>query len=375
MPYNRTTFTLCLYVVCHLAAAEPPSSQPTSTPATQPANLLINGDFEQLDDRGELPAGWSTVHPANVRVADGGGWHGHVIEMTGDKKLMASYGVDLIGQPIPVKPNTRYCCTGYTRSTGPRMKVFVRGYATVTRRVDGELQTSQDPVYTMRKDIEPSADWRAFNLDFELLPADVFSDFQHHIEFVRIKLWAYWPVGTCWFDDLRFEEVGPIEPQRRRHDQPVTHMGIPPRLSTASQPTATNPAEEFNEEQVWHQAVNAFRASEHAQAARLAEQLTSRVPQKGAYHLLAARAAAALEQWDQAAKHANWLLDTDPSLQREIEPWQRDWAHVVRAQVLRQRGRLQQARAALEYAARPEASPHARAAARKLLAELDGGGE
>jgi hypothetical protein len=181
-----------------------------SAPATsQPAHLLYNGDFEKADATGKLPDGWTTEHPANVRLADDVEGHGQMVEMTGDKNLMGSYGVDLSSGQVPVKPGMRYRCTGYTRSTGPNLKVFIRGYATVTRRVHGEQETFEDAIYTMRKDIAASPDWQPFNLDFEIKPAEVAREQHYEIKYVRIKLWAYWPVGTCWFDDLRFEEVGP----------------------------------------------------------------------------------------------------------------------------------------------------------------------
>jgi hypothetical protein len=144
---------------------------------------------------------------------------------------MASYGVDLTGEQIPIKGNTRYRCTGLTRSSGPKMKVFIKGYATVTRSIRGEVHTFDDIVYQMRKDIDPSPDWQPFSLEFAIKPADVFSDFQHQVKYVRVRLWAYWPVGTCWFDDIRFEEIGPVPESARRHDEPVTHTDRPPRLN------------------------------------------------------------------------------------------------------------------------------------------------
>jgi hypothetical protein len=310
-----------------------------------------------------------------------------VIEMTGGKKLMASYGVDLTGEKIPVKPNTRYRCTGHAKSANPQMKVFIKGYATVTRRIDGELKTFDDIVYQMRKDIEPSDDWRPFNLDFEIAPAKVFSDFQHEVKYVRVRLWAFWPAGTCWFDDIRFEEVGPVPGSERRHDKGVTHVGLPPRLGEgASQPEAkaatdvpaSRPSEgiRFNEDQTWRDAVNAFRANEHEQAARLANELIAHASNKGAYRVLAARAAAQLKRWNDAEQHAGWLLKQTESTPdkktppREIEGWQCDWAHVVQAEVCWHTDRIKEAQAILEELLRGDASPHARAVAERLLAEM-----
>jgi hypothetical protein len=205
--YLGLTAAICFF----LAVGAQGQSAPASGPTSQPVNLVYNGDFEKADDADRLPDGWSTEHPANAHLAHDVEGHGQVVEMTGDQKLMGSYGVDLLSGKIPVKPETRYHCTGTTRSTGPRMKVFVRGYATVPRRVRGEVTVFDDAVYTMRKDIAPSAQWQPFQLDFEIRPAEVVRDQQHAIKYVRIKLWAYWPMGTCWFDDIRFQEVGPRE--------------------------------------------------------------------------------------------------------------------------------------------------------------------
>ena len=357
------------------------TSKPTSRPATQPQGFPVNGDFETRAESADLPAGWTSKHPDNVQLVDTDGPHGLVVEMSGGKRLMASYGVDLTSEKIPVKANTRYRCSGYTKSTGPNMKVFIKGFATVTRRVQGEVKTFDDIVYQMRKDIEPSEDWEPFNLDFEIAPARVFSDFQHTITYVRVRLWAFWPEGTCWFDEICFEEAAPLPQADRRHGQAVTHVGLPPRLSSASQPSTQPVARQFDESQTWRDAANAFRRGDHEQAARLAERLIAQAPHKGTYRVLAARTLAELERWKQAEQHARWLLEekngrgdkeTPP---RQIEPWQRDWARVVRAQVFRHTGRIEAARRILRELLQAETgpSPHARAAAESLLAEIEAG--
>jgi hypothetical protein len=382
------------------SSATGPTSRSSSRPASQPAdrNLLINGDFERADEGGELPADWSTKHPDNVRLVDLGGWHGHVVEMKGDKKLMASYGVDLTSEKIPVKANARYRCTGHAKSDGPNIKVFVKGYATVTRRVGGVAKTSDDIVYQMRKDIEPSDGWQPFHLEFQITPARVFSDFQHDVKYVRIRLWAYWPAGTCWFDEIRFEELGPVPSEQQRHGEAVTHVGVPPRLGEPATPPAERapasaPASQaagddtpgdgrpraarFDEQQTWQEAVNAFRGGHHKKAARLAERLIMHAPQRGVYRLLAARALAELERWEAAERHAKWLLDdATPAAEgrtsrRETESWQRDWARVVQAEVRRHTGRIDEARRILDTLLAEDCSPHARAAARKLLREIE----
>jgi len=373
--------------------SQPAGSQPASQPATK--NLVFNGDFQIVDPSGMLPAGWNTTHPENARLLNLGGWHGQVIEMTGGKKLMASYGVDLTSEKIPVEANTRYRCTGYTKSTGPNMKVFIKGYATVTRRIKGELKTFDDVVYQMRKDIEPTKDWQPFNLEFEIAPAKVFSDFQHELKYVRIRLWAFWPAGTCWFDEIAFEEVGPVPASGRRHDDAVTHVGLPPRFDEAADDVAAGPRTgrshaatgtptthstadaAFDEEQTWRDAANALRTGQHARAALLAERLIACAPHKGVYRVLAARSLAELERWEEAERHACWLLEeADQSSNgstrvREVERWQRDWARVVQAKVRLHTGRADEARTILKQVAQASASPHAAAVAARLLAQIE----
>ncbi len=363
------------------SAGRTPRSRPATQPATRPANLAVNGDFEQPDESGKLPAGWITKRPRNVRRMNLGGERGWVVEMTGDNPLMGTYGTDLTGGLIEFEPNTRYRCTGYARSDGPNMKVFVKGYATIKRRNKGRIETLEDVVYQMRKDLEPSKDWKPFNLDFDVTPAAVFSDHQHRVQYLRITLWAYWPRGTCWFDDIRFEEVGPVADHHRRHYEPVTHVGLPPRLADDKDAARTG-REPFDEQQAWLDAANALRGGRYEESSKLARQLIAHAPAKGIYRVLAARALAKLERWAEADEHARWILERKEDSETggngacRIEPWQVDWANVVHAEVLWRTGRPKEARKILEQLKKTSAaSPHARTAAEKLLATLDDGAD
>ena len=367
-----TIFILVLLCAPACAAASPARQVPDSRPT---ANLAPNGTFDQADPAGRLPAGWTTKHPDNVKRVNVGGPRGWVIEMTGDKDLMATYGTDLVSPKIPVKPNTRYRCTGYTKSAGPKMIVFVKGYATITRRTKGRQETAEDVVYQMRKEIDPAPDWQPFNLDFEIRPTGEFSPFQHRIEYLRITLWAYWPEGTCWYDDIRFEEVGPAPPDQQVHSRPVTHLGVKPRLAE-TQPAATPSAgtrPDFDEQQAWLDATNAWQEERYEDALKLSLQLLAHDPGRADYRVLAARAAAQLGLWLEADQHAQWLLarssPTASQPSRQVEPWQQDWARIVHADVLLHTNRPEEARRILQDVSQTATSPHARAAAQHMLDE------
>jgi hypothetical protein len=363
------TLPPCHFVTLSLLApiaAAPPHR--AASPATRPsANLVPNGKFDRADASGRLPAGWTTKHADNVKRVSAGGPRGWVVEMTGDEDLMGAYGTDLVSPRIPVKANTRYRCTGFTKSGGPNMIVFVKGYATLTRRVNGRQGTAEDVVYQIRKEIGPSADWQAFNLDFQIRPTGEFSPFQHRIEYLRITLWAYWPEGTCWYDDIRFEEVGPVPPEGRLHGQAVTHTGIRPRLAETQQ-AASRPAGP-HDEQIWLDAINAWQEERCEDALKLSLQLIAHDPGRADCRLLAARAAAKLGRWSDADRYARSLLDESAVPARNIEPWHKDWARIVHADVLLHTNQRDEARHILENVRDSATSPHARAAARQLLEE------
>ncbi len=366
-PSKRTVGqALCLWSLLCCAFAMPgtpphATSQPTTRPGER-ANLPANGRFEQVNAKTGLPVGWTSQRPDNVKTTlSDDRLRRRVVEMTGDKKLMGGYGVDLLSGRIPCKANTYYRCTGYTRSDGPNMKVFVKGYARVTRRVEGKLETFDDQVYQTRKDIAPTEEWTPFSLDFHIVPSDVFSDHQHEIEYVRIKLWAYWPAGTCWFDDIRFVELDPLAASQQRDKRPVTHMDVPPRLLPSVEDDGA-----VDEADLWRAALNAFNDGRAAEAWPVVDELLSRAPENIDYHVLAARCLVKLEKLDLAEKQVSWLL----AGQRKLEPWQRDWTLVVRGKLLWLRERRADAVACLEDVVRSAASEHARAAARQLLLDM-----
>ncbi len=324
---------------------------PTSLPAP---NLVRNGDFEKADSGNpRLPDGWTTKHPANVKYVKDSldSARGMVIEMTGDKDLMGGYGVDLLSDRIAFRPNTRYRCTGATRSDGPNMIVFVKGYATIKGR--------EEQIYQMRKEIKPGPQWKTFNLDFDVRPAKVFSDFQQKVEYLRITLWAYWPEGTCWYDDIRFEEVGLLNPEEVTNAEAVTHVGLKPHLAT------TQAIEEFDEAQVWADAVNAFQAGQDEQAMTLAAQLLSRQADNSDYRLLAARTLARQGKFSQSDEHARWLID------HAAQPWQREWATVVHAEAIWRGGHAPEAKQLLNRLIESATSENAKQAARDLLKRMD----
>jgi hypothetical protein len=360
---NRIRFAIPL--ACLLLPAAARGQGPEFHPATAPASLVYNGEFSALAPKAKTsdpdwPAGWTSKHPGNIKLFQDPGLGRRVIEMTGDEGLMGGYGVDLLSAPIDFKPNTRYRVTGRTKSAGPNLIVFVKGYATVTHTVEGQPRTEDAQVYQMRKEIAPGAAWRAFNLDFAVRPVETFSQFQHQVKYLRVELWAYWPKGTCWCDGIGFEEAGPLPDAARLPAQAVTHMGTKPRLAADSAPAGA-----FDEEQTFLDAANAFNDGEDQTALKLAEQLVAHRGDQADYRVLAARVLSRLGRHDEAEGHARWLMAQAP------EAWQRDWGRVVAAGARWHAGDGGAARALLAEVKASADSANARQAADTLLRQMD----
>lgn len=314
--------------------------------ASAASNLLFNGDFELADDATGLPEGWRRIplERQNVRIVRHP-TRGNVLQLSGGSDLMGELGAQLIQTTdIPVRPNMRYRCTGFTRTEAPHIIIFVKGYGKVSRRIDGKPTEIHDRVYQMKKELpgaprDCARDWEPFNLDFEIIPARLFSDFQHQVEFVRLKLYAYWPPGTCWLDDIRFEEVGPVPDADRSHAEAVTHTGVAPHLPDATDTPA------FEEQRWYVDAANAWKREEFGRCHALSKELVRQVPGQGLYRLLAARAAIRIGRPEEALIGLEFFFDAAvPATGREVEEWQIDWARFVRAQALSLTGRADQAR-------------------------------
>ena len=127
---HRTAVPACLagalaataWLAAGQARPAPRPQPPASAPARIGPNLVYNGDFEVVDPATQLPAGWRRHpdRPENVCLADGGPGRGKVLKLAGGAGLMGGPGVFLMQtRDIPIKPNTRYRCTGWSKSAGP----------------------------------------------------------------------------------------------------------------------------------------------------------------------------------------------------------------------------------------------------------------
>ena len=186
-------------------------------------NLLPNGDFEQPDPAHPgKPAHWDQPDGLGVQWTDapavpGAPPHGKAIRMNtaiSEKAMVASYtqagltqwvfphpadsaigetyGLSLYSDPVPVVAGKTYRITfDYLSPGGTGGKVWMRAYALV----NGEKKR----VYEGTVDCGGSAAWKTFTGTFHP------TRYRPNVAEFRIMLFACFPDGVAWFDNVKVE--------------------------------------------------------------------------------------------------------------------------------------------------------------------------
>jgi hypothetical protein len=112
------------------------------------------------------------------------------------------YGVAYFSDPIPVQPDKAYKVSVSYRGPSSDFffpKLFIRGYGDV----QGEKRVVYDAYLALRTKTQ-GKQWES-NVRIVEIPKDTRSP----VEFVKLMLYAYWPPGTYWFDNVSMKEVAP----------------------------------------------------------------------------------------------------------------------------------------------------------------------
>jgi len=208
---------------------------PTATPEadakvpTRGPELVTNGGFETGT---KTPDGWQRIDGLTTFWADGGA-SGKCLKINTDvyhdewvawqKKYKAGaaadqaptptptkgpkydtvagiYGVAFDSAPIPVTPGKAYKVSIAYKGKSTDFffpKLFIRGWADVR----GEKRVVYDAYLALR--CATAGDRWESNVRICEIPTDV----QSKIEYVILKIYAYWPPGTFYFDNVSMKEV------------------------------------------------------------------------------------------------------------------------------------------------------------------------
>lgn len=207
---NLSITMLILYSLIPLGAAEP---------------LVVNGNFSQVDPTdARVPLGWERPDGLAIQWTSGpDNADGKAIRMdtslserevvaqfikvglnqwvfpdpSGDT-IAATYGLSLYSLAMPVVANTDYRITVRYRGSGGA-KVWVRGYG---MKGDKERRLYESVGAC------PAADkvWGEFTQDFNP------TKHTPGVTSMKVMLFAYWPPGVSWFDDVLLEPVPKSKP-------------------------------------------------------------------------------------------------------------------------------------------------------------------
>ena len=111
-------------------------------------------------------------------------------------------GVQYDSELIAVKPGQNYKLTIDAKGDSKPF-VWIKGFRRHPRR-DVLIDSYQTRLHAYPLD---KAEWRTFSIGFNPTAKSP------HTEFIKVRLYVYWPVGICHFDNVRIEEITEEEMQ------------------------------------------------------------------------------------------------------------------------------------------------------------------
>ena len=182
--------------------------------------ILANGDFETPDAADpSKPAGWDRVDGLGVQWTQAPDpAHGRAIRMDtriserdmqaqwiktgltniwnipnpGNNAIAESYGLSLYSAAMPVKPGQAYRITFDFKGPSGGAKVWVRGYG----MFHGEKRRRWETYVSCKGD---GSDWTTCSQIFHP------TKFRPDVSEMKVMLFAYFPAGVYWFDNVRIE--------------------------------------------------------------------------------------------------------------------------------------------------------------------------
>ena len=216
-----TPFGVCVFLALLVSTVQPAASAGEST-VSQGASLVRNGGFEQTDGGdASRPAGWDKPDGLGVQWTNSvpGDGHGKAIRMDtrvteqqmvaqwkkigltqwdipkpADNAIAATYGLSYYSETIPVRSGQVYRVTFDFKGPSGGAKVWVRGYG----MLQGEMRRRYETIVNCRVS---SGEWTAFSQEFHP------TKFRPEVTEMKVMLYAYWPPGVYWFDNVRIEPV------------------------------------------------------------------------------------------------------------------------------------------------------------------------
>ncbi len=218
----------------------------TGRPASAAGPLVANGDFEQADPvHRARPAHWDPPDGLGIQWTNAPeSAHGKAIRLNtaiSEKEMVAAwkqaglgetweipnpganavaetYGLSFYSQAIPVRRGQPYRITFDYQGSSGGAKVWVRGWG----QFQGEKRRRWETTVECR--VANSRQWTTISQEF--FPTRN----RPEVEEMKVMLYAFYPAGVYWFDNVKIEPITLEEYERlRKSPAPAAHGREKPR--------------------------------------------------------------------------------------------------------------------------------------------------
>jgi len=181
-------------------------------------NLCRNPGFEEGE---RFPDAWRVLRSDCVPHVSWGeppGRDGKCLRYDMPKAVAASQGIMTFSAPIPVEVGATYRLQGEVLTDRPTLISFTKGFAFVKGTEDEGFSWRE--AWRRKKTLEvEKGQWQPFTIDMhpgvDVIRKGEPMHVAHRLKFIRIGLYAYWPAGKVYWDNVVFKKVLPASEEFR----------------------------------------------------------------------------------------------------------------------------------------------------------------
>ena len=178
-------------------------------------NLVKNPGFEQAAPSGNGPAHWQALENQMAWVPNPDG-PGKVLKYDMNAATAGMYGLDFYSDFIPIEAGATYRFSCRYKTLAPTPKIFLKGYHAF-EATDGYPAQRRE---TYRRQVHPYGEkgqWNTVTADF--VPESTRPE--HRPTFLKVDLYAHWPAGVIFWDDIVLKQVRDAPPKTQEKGEPA----------------------------------------------------------------------------------------------------------------------------------------------------------
>ncbi len=344
--YKRILFMLFTFAYFTFTPLFAQTQKPTKK---APRQLLKNGAFERGD---KTPQNWDVIDAKWTRWTYEGVGGSRCIKFSLTKAIAETNGVRCYSDFIPVKPGVLYRFSADVKTERPTPMLFVKGYAELEHKVkEGKGQDATVKIKKVREVVRKSSltcstanakEWKRYGVHFFFEKRPDIITTRPLPKWVKVMLYAYYPPGDVYFDNVAFEEIGNYVPPKRQ-GQPAEETKPPP-----------------SPEQLYWKAISHWQKKGYSQALNVLEEAIQKSPDNPGYHLLRGRLYFRMNLLEEGETELHHTLSLKPG-----KKWIVAWARIALGWVYDKSGKRDEAILEYKKALKLNASQNANKAAQE----------